>query len=255
MRSSADQITDMDLSAYVDGQLDEWQSARVEAWLALHPDQAAKVMQDIRLQRELRIALSGPASHGVQLATDRLARGLHRDAIIRRSLRFAPVAVMVTFGWLAWAGLLPISVGSVSAGSAHPEFVTAALAARDASEVRLPMTSMPDDPQLDTEELRAMTGILLPAFAPDWTIIDAQVFPSPQGPGIEIVFDTPDLGRVHHFAVRPGEFAVSLPETILSGDNPLSWFQIGATAHVLIAQRGDPDHLAAAADTLIDSLY
>lgn len=255
MQSNAEIITDMDLTAYIDGQLDDWQSARVEAWLSGHPDRAAEVMQDIRLQRELRIALSGPASADTRRATDRLARGLHRDAVVRRSLRFAPVVALAAAGWLAWAGLVPLSVTSVSASVGHPEFVKAALSAREASTIRLPMISMAEDPHVDPEELRAMTGILLPAFDPDWVILDAQVFPSPQGPGIEMVFDTPDLGRVHHFAVRPGDFAVSLPETALSGTHPLSWFQIGETAHVLIAERGDTDHLALAAGTLIDSLY
>lgn len=255
MHSSAETITDMDLTSYIDGQLDDWQSARVEAWLAHHPDRAAEVMQDISLQRELRIALSDPASAAVRHASERLARGLHRDAVVRKSLRFAPVAAIAALGWLAWAGLLPLSIGSVNAAVGHPEFVKAALSAREASDIRLPMISMTEDPHLDAEELRAMTGILLPAFDPDWVIIDAQVFPSPQGPGVEIIFNTPDLGRVHHFAVRPGDFAVSLPETVLSGTSPLSWFQIGETAHVLIAERGDTDHLASAAAALTDSLY
>lgn len=255
MRSGADGITDMDLASYVDGQLDDWQAARVEAWLAGHPQDAAEVMQDIRLQRELRIALSSPASAPVQRAGDRLARGLHRDALIRRSLRFVPVAVVMAVAGLGWAGMLPFSVGSVSASVGHPDFVQAALAARDASSIRLSMQSMVEDPHLDTEELRAMTGILLPEFDADWHILDAQVFPSPQGPGVEIVFDTSDLGRVHHFAVRPGDFALSLPEIAQSGARPLSWFQVGETAHVLIAERGEADALRAAASALADSLY
>lgn len=255
MQTSTDTITELDLTGYVDGQLDDWHSARVEAWLADRPAEAAQVMRDIRLQRELRISMSAPVSGGVQRAQDRLARGLHRDAVIRRSLRFVPVATLAAFGWLIWTGIVPLGVKSVNASVGPPEFVSAAIAARDAANIRLPMLSMPEDPHVDAEELRAMTGILLPAFDAEWQIIDAQVFPSPQGPGIEIVFDTPDLGRVNHFAVRPGGFAVSLPESARTDTSPMSWFQIGETAHVLIAERGDEDQLAAAAVTMTRSLY
>ncbi len=255
MQTIADPVMEPDLAAYVDGQLDDWHAARVEGWLAAHPGRAAEVMGDIRLQRELRLALNTPAMAGMTTASDRLARGLHRDAVLRRAMRLAPAAVLAGCCWLVVAGVIPLGVRTVSAAAGLPDFVTAALAARDASDVRLSMHSMPEDPLLDTEELRAITGILLPAFDPDWTILDAQVFPSPQGPGIEIVFDTPDLGRVTHFAVRPGDFVVSLPETLLSGRSPISWFQIGETAHVLIAGQGDTDEVAAAAQALTDSLY
>lgn len=255
MRNGAEAITDLDLAGYVDGQLDDWHSARVEAWLADHPDKAATVMQDISLQRELRLALTSQPPADTRQAVGRLARKLHRDAIIRRTLRMGPAAALAGLVWLVWSGVLPIGVGTVNASARPPEYVTAALAARDASSIRLPMVSMPEHPQLDTEELRAMTGILLPDFDPDWTIIDAQIVPSPQGPGIEIVFDTPDIGRVNHFAVRPGDFAIRLPETRLAGKSRLSWFQIGETAHVLISDQGDTDQLAAAAESLSASLY
>lgn len=264
MHDPHEAITDLDLTSYVDGQLDDWHAARVEAWLADHPRQAAAVLQDIRLQRELRIALSNalssPASDGVQRASLRLARGLNRDALWRRGWRLGPVLgpvlVLLGLAGLGAAGKLPVAlVGAVSAWGGPPAYVTAALAARDASNIRLPMQSVAEDPDLDPEELRAMTGILLPRFAPDWQLLDAQIFPSPQGPGVEMVFDVPDLGRVSHFAVRPGDFALRLPQSLLLAGQPISWFQIGETAHVLIATAGDSDQLQAAAQALVDSLY
>ncbi|MDT8854015.1 anti-sigma factor [Paracoccaceae bacterium Fryx2] len=255
MQNVTEPVTDLDLAAYVDGQVDDWQRVRVEAHLARHPEAAARVMQDLHLQRELRLALTDAGSAGARQAADRLSRGLRRDGLMRRALRFAPVAVLAGVGWLGWAGLLPLGVATVNASAGPPEFVAAALAARDVSAIRFNMHSMPEVPDLDPEELRAMTGILLPAFAPDWTVLDAQVFPSPQGPGIEIVFDTPDLGRVAHFAVRPGAFAVTLPRSEPYGTLPLVWFQIGETAHVLIAETGDAERLTAAAEELSGSLY
>lgn len=291
MQSMTDTITDLDLAAYVDGQLDDWQRARVEGWLALRPDAAARVMQDLHLQRELRLALSSedgdPGAgrmaeaqtaeprtadwhvadwQGAQRQTvsrhaasrqaaARLSRAFRRDAQWRRARRILPAAALGACLWLAWAGGLPLGVPTVNAAYGPPEFVGAAIAARDASMVRMTMQSVPETPDLDPVELRAMTGILLPQFDPGWTILDAQVFPSPQGPGLEIVFDTPDLGRVMHFAVRPGDFAVTLPQSQLHHSDPVVWFQIGETAHVLIAEQGDLTQLAAAAERLGDKLH
>lgn len=255
MQSMTDSITDVDLAAYVDGQLDDWQRARVEGWLALRPDAAAQVMQDLHLQRELRLALSSADGDSrARQAAARLSRAFRRDAQWRRARRAAPGAALIACLWLAWAGWMPLGVPSVNAAYGPPEFVSAAVAARDASMLRMTMRSVPETPDLDPVELRAMTGILLPEFDPDWTVLDAQVFPSPQGPGLEIVFDTPDLGRVMHFAVRPGDFAVTLPQAQLHHSDPVIWFQIGETAHVLIAERGDLPRLTAAAERLGDTL-
>ncbi|MFC0278461.1 anti-sigma factor family protein [Falsigemmobacter intermedius] len=248
-------MTELDLTAYVDGQLDEWHAARVEAWLGDHPQDAARVMQDIRLQRELRLALSGPVSAGAQRASERLARGFRRDAWLGRGLKLTPAVLVCALLGLFVSGVLPVPVGPLSASVRPPDYVTAAFAAREAIEVRLPMQSMPEDPFIDAEELRAATGIILPLFDRDWQVIDAQVFPSPQGPGIEILFETPDLGRLHHFAVRPGDFALTPPQSLMSGGAPVAWFQIGETAHVLIAARGSAAELTRKAEALSANLY
>ncbi|PZQ47563.1 MAG: anti-sigma factor [Rhodovulum sulfidophilum] len=242
-------IAEADIAAYVDGQLDEWRRSRVEAHLAAHPEAAARVMRDLCLQRELRLALGAGTDAG---------RARHRmpsRAMPRAARRLAPAAALAGCAWLAWTGVLPLPVSGVSASVRSPEFVAAAIAAREASGIRLPMRSITEDPHLDAEELRAMTGILLPAFDPSWTILDAQVFPSPRGPGVEVVFDTPDMGRVTHFAVRAGGFAITSPQTVPSGDISLAWFQIGETAHVLIADHGAADQIMAAAGNLTDQFH
>ena len=82
-----------------------------------------------------------------------------------------------------------------------------------------------------------------------------QVFPSPQGPGIEILFDTPDLGTISHFAVRAGSFDVTLPRLHQTPDHGIAWFQIGEIAHVLVAGDDHADPLLATSVALSDTLY
>lgn len=249
-------VTELDLNAYADGQLDEPQRARVEDFLSRNPESAARVMLDLRLSRELRMALTpqAPPPPAARTATARLARGLRQEALMRRLLRLAPAASLVAVGWLAHAGFGPLSVGTGVAAVEPPPFVAAAAAAREASLLRLSMRSQPLSPELDAEEMRAATGILLPRFRPDWTLLDAQVFPSPQGPGIESVFESPLLGRMTHFAVRPGAFALTPPKGEVHGAQAVVWFQAGETAHVFIAEAAKLESLLSAAEGLAGTL-
>lgn len=257
MQTAIDAVSELDLHAYVDDQLDDWQRLRVETYLSAHPEAAAQVMQDIGLRRELRLALvpSAPPPPRARMAASRLSRALRQDARMRRLVRIVPVASLVVVGWLAHAGLGPLSVTPGVAAMPIPPVVQAALSAREASLMRLPMRSQPQSHDLDPAEMRAATGILLPRFDPDWRLRDAQIFPSPQGPGIELVFDSGDLGHLTHFAVRTGQFAVTLPHAERRGHDTVAWFQIGETAHVLIADQGGPDALLKTAETLSSTLY
>ncbi|MDS9466184.1 anti-sigma factor [Paracoccus sp. MBLB3053] len=257
MQPASDAISELDLNAYVDDQLDDWQRLRVEEYLSHQPEAAARVMQDLHLRRELRLAFApGRDTPGTQrAAATRLSRALRRDQRLRGVIRLVPVAALVLAGWLANEGLGPLSVGRVVASQPPHPVIAAALSAREASIIRLPMRSQPQIHELDPAELRAATGILLPRFDRAWEIRDAQVFPSPQGPGIEIVFDAGELGRLTHFAVRTGSFAVTLPHLETHRGDNVAWFQIGETAHVLISDRGDGAALLKVAENLSSTLY
>lgn len=250
------QIAEPDLDAYVDNQLTEAQRASVEGHLARHPDAAARVMRDLALRRDLRRALALPATPRPLLgAARRLAVARRRDVQLRRALRIVPALMLIGVGWLAHAGFGPFSVSEGTAATPAPPSVRAAVSAHQVSLLRLAMASQPEVSNLDTAELRAATGIVLPRFPDEWTVRDAQVFPSPQGPGIEILFDTPELGQVSHFAVRAGSFDVTLPRLHETPDHSIAWFQIGETAHVLVAEDDHADPLLDASVRLSDTLY
>ena len=54
-----DPITETDLHAFVDGQLDVARRIEVEDYLAGHPEIAARVMADMRARDALALAFSG----------------------------------------------------------------------------------------------------------------------------------------------------------------------------------------------------
>ena len=77
-----------------------------------------------------------------------------------------------------------------------------------------------------------MTGIVIPNLPSTWIVRDVQIFPSPAGPGVEMVFDTPLHGRVSMFSVRsPEETDVS--GTYQHGDLALAWFRRSDVVYTL----------------------
>src|SRR3954454_22548094 len=115
-----DPITETDIHAFVDGQLDVARRIEVEDYLAGHPEIAAHVMADMRARDALALAFSsGPASRPPERVMDaahRLERGLVWRRIGRRLQRAAAVAFLVGAGWLAHAqgGLFEITDSEAS---------------------------------------------------------------------------------------------------------------------------------------------
>lgn len=249
-----DPVTEADLDAYVDDQLAALRRIEVEAWLAARPPLAARAMADLRIRDELRLALAGERRPGrpetAQMAR-RLGRALVRDRRLARLSRIAAAATLVGAGWLAHAGLGPTRV---TASPAYPVYVAEALQAHDATVTRAAMTSRPRTPWLDPAEIRSATGIVLPRLPEDWRVLEARVFPSPNGPSVALALEAEDLGPVSFFAVRPGWFDVTGPALGPAGGTASAYFQIGDVAYVLVAPPETADALEAAAGDLAQSL-
>ncbi|MGO4839214.1 anti-sigma factor, partial [Rhizobiaceae sp. 2RAB30] len=85
MSDALDPVTDADLDAYVDDQLDVGRRIDVEAFLSVRPETAARVMADLRTRDELRVALAGVRGMP-RPATAEAARRLERGLSRRRFL-------------------------------------------------------------------------------------------------------------------------------------------------------------------------
>lgn len=246
-----------ELQAYVDGQLNLSDRAGVEAWLARHPEAAAAVMADLQLMSRLRASLGHApdgASPQVAAAAGRLDRARRRDHLWRQAARFLPGPALAAVLAVLAFGIGPVSVRSLTAASLPPGFVQSALSAHDTMQLRAGMRSQPETPDLDAEEIRAATGILLPAFPPDWRLRDVQIFPSAEGPGVELLFDLPNGGAMTLFSLRPGDFALTAPATRSRGPGSLAWVRMGETAHVLVSDLHSEAALAALAATLFEPI-
>ncbi|ALN72769.1 anti-sigma factor [Aureimonas sp. AU20] len=255
---AVDPVLEADLVSYVDDRLAPLRRIEVEAHLATRPDEAARIMADLRLRDELRLALVAPEAPGSrELATlaRRLQSGLGRRRRLAVLRRCAAVGVFVALGWLAHEGTGPLAVRQSIASSAPPPFVGDALAAHQTSLVRSTMESQVETPRYDPAEIRAATAITMPEAPRGWRVRDVQVFPSPFGPSVEIAL-ADRAGASHSlFGIRPGGFEVTKPQTTVSGPLAAAFWQQGPVAYALVGPAAERDALGDAAERLARSLY
>ncbi|MCM2399148.1 anti-sigma factor [Rhizobium sp. S95] len=101
MTQTLDTVDDGNLHAYVDGLLDEKRRAEVEAWLADHPDEAAKVADWQRQNADIRELFRDYERHE---ETDRSMLARHRSAAGRNvsiraiAMRVAAAVALFTAG-------------------------------------------------------------------------------------------------------------------------------------------------------------
>jgi anti-sigma factor RsiW len=257
MTALVDPVTDTDLDAYVDDQLDVTRRIEVEAFLSARPEAAARVMCDLRTRDELRVALAGSRGMARPATADaarRLERGLARGRIFGVLQRAAAVAAFVAAGWLANGIIGPMSVTKVVASPQPPAYLQEAVSAHRTTLVRETMPSQQEAPNYNAGEIRAATAIVMPSLPKDWKVRDVQIYPSRFGPSVEMALDTKDMGLVSLFAIRPGTFDVVKPTVAPSGDISSAYFQIGEVAYAVVAKSGVHD-LDRAAETLARTLY
>ena len=255
MTAVLDPVTDADLDAYVDDQLDVARRIEVEAFLSARPETAARVMSDLRTRDELRVALAGSKGMARPATADaarRLERVLARGRVLGVLQRAAAVAVFVAAGWLA-NGMLG-TVTKVVASTQPPAYLEEAIRAHRTTLMRETMSSQTEAPNYDSDEIRAATAIVMPSLPKDWKVRDVQVYPSQFGPSVEMVVEARELGLISLFAIRPGTFDVVRPAVAPSGDISSAYFQIGDVAYAIVA-RSDVRDLDRAAETLAKTLY
>jgi anti-sigma factor RsiW len=257
MNNPVDPISEADLLAYVEDQLPQVRRLEVETYLCHNPDSAMRIMMDLRIRDELRLALTVPNTHRINNidAARRLEQGLFRDRITNRVRQLAAVLILVGVGWFAHAQLGPLGVGEVVASSMSPAYVTDAVIAHRTAVLRSLMDSQPESPKYDLTEIRSATAIVIPTLDNDWQVTDVQIFPSTSGPSVEMAIRAQALGSMSLFAVRPETFDVLPVRLAQQGDVAAAYWQIGANAYVLVGQASYSGEISKAATQLARTLY
>lgn len=236
MKPDLEAQIDLDIDAYVNGQLDGERRFVVAEYLAAHPDRAAKVMAALRLSEGLRLALGTvetPCPAELHFAASRVERGLEGRLRLWRWLPFAAAAAMFALGWTSQSFVSGPEPGMQAAGVA--ELFEAALDAQDAVSVRLSLAKEIGPLPQNVAEISARLGIGLPNFPKGWVILGAQVVATPERPGLALVIDTPILGEIMLFSVlRTVDGPDTAVETASQSGRALAFFEDDRTAFVLV---------------------
>ncbi|AYG60623.1 anti-sigma factor family protein [Rhizobium jaguaris] len=254
---TSDPIIDTDLDAYVDGELTVARRVEVESYLSERPEIAAKVMADMSMRGELRMALAGEglaAKAETREAARRLERGLAYGRVLSSFQRVAAVAMLMAAGWIAHTSFGAFTASEVNASVPAPAFVDDAVQAYRATAVREAMTSQPTHAAYNPEDIRASTAIVLPTLPEGWHVTDAQIYPSEFGPSVELTVNAGEGGHLSLFAVRPGNFAVQKVGHVKRDDVQAAYWQIGEVAYALIGD-GKAAELDGEAEKLARTLY
>ena len=231
----SDPITEADLLAYVDDQLDPARRIEVEEHLARDPEAAARVMADLKDRDVLRLLHGAPLPRPPEAmlgAAARLERALAWQEFGLKLRRIAAVVALIGFGWLAH-GQVGLGISDSEASPKPPAFVEDARHAHETALIRARMISQHERPDYDPAEIRAETGIAVPTPPADWRVVDAQVFPSRFGHSVELVLDADALGRVSLFAARSPSFGVIAPTLARSAAGTTAYWQSGELVYAL----------------------
>ncbi len=194
-------VTEDELNAYVDGEVSAERRAAIEAWLAAHPDDAARVAQWRAQADAIR------ARYGV-IATERVPARLNLDKIMRsaRSWRaMAAAAAVAAFllgglaGWFAHhasaAAPSIVDLATADALTAHKLYV---------AEVRHPIEVKANEQHLLPWLSRRVGASLR---APDLEsyslkLLGGRLLPGPAGPAALFMYESPTGERFTFYASK-----------------------------------------------------
>jgi anti-sigma factor RsiW len=235
------EITEIDLIAYVDGQLDEPCRLAVETALANDPPAAADMMSDLARRTALRLAIAArPTSPSVELAS--IAR--RRKSYLDRSRTRWTIAAALTAAVLVGFG----SFGAfrMVAETETETVLEDALQSRAATLVRTSMVSQVETPGIAVNEIRQAVRIRLPAPPKGWKVLDVQIFPADSGPSVQLLIDTGAAGRVFLFASREGSEQGAAPVLIRYDGDTVAFWEVDGQSFTLSGNaRNDELHAMA----------
>lgn len=229
-------ITETDLLAYVDDQIDVARRIEIEDYLARHPEAAAQVMADLKIRDALRLSMAGDLPRPAEAmfeAAGRLERGLAWREFGLKLRRVAAVVTLIGVGWFAHSQVGLFEIADSAASPKLPAFVEDAMHSHNTALVRARMASQPVTASYDPAEIQAETGIELPALPKDWRVVDVQVFPSRDGHSVEMVIETEGLGRLSLFAAHVSAFHVIAPTAARFDKASAVYWQTGQLAYAL----------------------
>jgi anti-sigma factor RsiW len=189
-------IAESDLHGYLDGDLAIERRVEVEAYLAAHPDQAARVAEYSELTLDLHRLFDDeetPVSPEIEALTDDLGRALRRRRSIRRLFAAVAAVVVIATGVSLATGMHD------SFRQAEDRFQAFTQQATDAHLLFAGVTPATDDTEIDNDTTvvswlsQRLTGV--PVRAPDlrslgYELTVERILPSADGPAAQLMYES-----------------------------------------------------------------
>jgi len=238
-------VSELDLMAYVDDQLDPERRIAVEDHLSRHPVLAAQVMDDLRRRDELRLALTEAASamsnHRLELPAERLGRRLSFRMALHRNRRAVAASILVGAGWFAHAMFGGLGADPASAAHILPVYADEAVAAH---------RTVLGEAQHDTVSATNAGGTIpLPHLPATFFPVGSRLVPSERGSAVQMLIHGPDEELLTLFAVETDSFSIEPPHAEAVRDVNVAYWQSGWVAYVL-SGTGDQKELLSLASRL-----
>lgn len=226
-------VTDIDLDALIDGQLDLARRYEVETWLAARPVEAAAVMGDFSRRTALRLIAERETVAPSPALAALVAAAPEREP--RSRMRWAIAAALLLAVCTGLSGPSPFRPSLAP----PPDYLDDAVQSHEATLVR---TQLKAPREVSAPLLRSVgtaIRIRLPVLPRGWKLQDIQVFPSDDGPSVQLLIDTGDRGQVSLFAVRSdSEERVAPVLTRFDGETVAFW-EVAGQSFVLIGEGED----------------
>lgn len=237
----AEQPSEFELHAYIDGQLDPVRRFAIEAQLAQDPERAAWVMGELSDRTALQLLADDP-SPAPSAAIEQIAR--LAEAPSKRFVRRGAI-----FGGLSLAAAASL-VLTWPAGT--PGYVDYAVSSHRIAMMRASMPSQIEAPTLNAKEIQSSTSIDLPVLPADWQVTDVQLFPTEEGPALLVAVTAGDGQRMSLFALKSRSDAPKRPSAVREGPQSVAYWRRNDMSYALTGD-GDPGAMDARAETLVQT--
>lgn len=245
----SEQVTSLELEAYLDGELCTERRLAVEEYLGRNPAIAARMMADKSLSTALQLAQAqlAPSPALADIAARLDARLAPQRSFWSRA-RWFPVAA----AGVAVIGAALLLPSRQATDMAPPTYVADAVESFQTGLLRASMPSQIETPRFDAHDIQRFTRIRVPALPEGWGITDVQIFPSDEGPALQIMIRTRDNKALSMFAVRSNAAAPGKPIAIKRGKTAVAYWRTGEMAYALTGT-DSPVMLSIAARDLADN--
>lgn len=237
-----DEISEVDLCAYVDDQLDAQRRVEVEDYLARHPEAAAMIMGDLRSRDQLRLAKCREVANEPRLVE--AARLLDRSLRTVRLRRLVPQAFAILLvGTTAWLGQDEVGEFLIARGEAAPvpAFVSEAAETHEAALLRAEYEPRTLNPSIDGGRIKTATSIVFPRLPPSWAVRDVQFVPTDDGPGLQISVSSGRGVPLTFFAVKTNARAPGKPSIFTRSGSDVAYWRSGQFGYALTGSLSPAD--------------